>query len=91
MFILNPKWLLAVAIAACIDPIKSGRKPCPLCSQQIELVDDKHLEQTLNGLIMYCSHKEKGCEWTGELRGVNNHLNKQPSLLKVVAVSRYSL
>ena len=71
--------------AACIGPIKSGGKPCPLCSQQIELVDDKRLERILNGLTVYCPHKEKGCEWTGELREVNNHLNKQPatdSLLK---------
>ena len=71
--------------AACIDPIKSGRKPCPLCSQQIELVDDKRLERTLNGLTVYCPHKEKHCEWTGELREVKYHLNKQPttdSLLK---------
>ena len=65
--------------AACIDPIKSGGKPCPLCSQQIELVDDKRLERTLNGLTVYCPHEEKGCEWTGELRELNNHLNKQPT------------
>ena len=65
--------------AACIDPIESGGKPCPLCSQQIELVDDKRLERTLNGLTVYCPHKKKGCEWTGELREVNNHLNKQPT------------
>lgn len=71
--------------AACIDPIESDDKPCPMCSQQIKLVDDKRLKRTLNGLTVYCPHKEKGCEWTGELREVKNHLNKQPttdSLLK---------
>lgn len=62
--------------AVCIDPIESDGKPCPLCSQQINLVDDKCLEQTLNGLIVYCPHKEKGCEWTGELREVTTHLNR---------------
>ena len=66
--------------AACIDPIESGGKPCPLCNQeQINLVDNKRLERTLNGMMVYCPHKESGCEWTGELREVNNHLNKQPA------------
>ena len=30
--------------AACIDQIDSGEKPCPMCSQQMKLVDDKCLE-----------------------------------------------
>ena len=65
------------ACAACIDQIESSGKPCPLCSQQTKLIDDRHLEQTLDGLTVHCPHKEKDYEWTGELREVNNHLNKQ--------------
>ena len=65
--------------ASCIDPIESDGKPCPLCSQHMKLVDDKRLERTLNGLTVYCPHKEKGCEWTGELGEVNKHLNRQPT------------
>lgn len=67
--------------AACIDQIERGEKSCPtcMCSQQMKLVDDKHLERELNGLTVYCPHKEKGYEWTGELGEVNNHHNKQPT------------
>ena len=73
------------ACAACIGQIENSGKPCPLCSQQIKLVDDRCLEQTLDGLTVHCPHKEKGCEWTGELREVNKHLNRKSvidSLLK---------
>ena len=39
------------ACAACIDQIESSGKPCPLCSQQIKLVDDRCLEQTNVGWL----------------------------------------
>ena len=28
---------------------------------------------------VHCTHQSKGCEWTGELRGLDNHLNSSPS------------
>ena len=62
--------------AACIDQIESGEKSCPMCSQQMKLVDNKRLKREST---VYCPHKKKGCEWTGELGEVNNHHNKQPT------------
>ena len=29
---------------------------------------------------MYCTHRDKGCNWTGELRQLENHLNENPQL-----------
>ena len=65
--------------AGCIDEIESGEKCCPLCSQQKKLVDDKRLEQTLNGLMVYSSCKEKGSKSTGELGEVSGRHVKQPT------------
>ena len=34
----------------------------------------------MNDLKVYCSLKYKGCEWRGELRELDNHLNSEPSV-----------
>ena len=36
------------------------------------------LQQALYDFHVSCTHKSKGCEWTGELRELNNHLNSDP-------------
>ena len=64
--------------SACIDRVERDGKPCPLCSQPFCLVNDNRLERILNGYEVYCPHKEKGCEWTGELGQLDNHLNRNP-------------
>ena len=32
----------------------------------------------LYDFVVHCTHKSKGCEWTGELRELDNHLNLSP-------------
>ena len=64
--------------AACIGRVESDGKPCPVCRQQFTLVDNNQLERILNGYTVYCPHEEKGCEWTGELGQLENHLNRTP-------------
>ena len=60
----------------CIEPIKEESKPCPLCNVQFTAtMPDKRLQRTLNELQVYCSHKEAGCEWIGELGSLTQHLN----------------
>ena len=61
--------------ATCIGNWEEERKPCPLCNKQLKLVDDKRLERILNGYEVYCPNKDKGCEWTGELGQLEDHLN----------------
>ena len=36
------------------------------------------LQQSLYEFKVYCMHKSKGCEWTGELGELDNHLNSDP-------------
>ncbi len=61
--------------AACIDRIQRGR-PCPVCRQPFDLVDDNHLERVLNSYNVYCPNKEKGCQWKGKLGKLESHLNR---------------
>lgn len=64
----------------CIDKVKRSRKTCPLCNIKFStVVADKRLQRTLNGLDVYCSHKENGCEWVGSLGNFNEHLNTVPN------------
>ena len=63
----------------CIEPIKSEKKPCPLCNVQFTTsIPDKRLQRTLNELQVYCCHTEAGCEWVGELGSLPQHLNLKP-------------
>ena len=64
----------------CIEPTLKEGKPCPLCiSSFTTSFSDRRLQRTLNCLQVYCSFKEVGCEWVGELGGLCEHLNVSPS------------
>ena len=60
----------------CIQPTLTEKKPCPLCSTTFNSsFPDRRLQRTLNSLGVYCSFKEAGCEWAGELGMLSKHLN----------------
>ena len=55
---------------SCINPIQDGSNRCPVCNDQFTTcIPDKRLQRTLNEMKVYCSNKEFGCEWIGELAG----------------------
>ena len=63
----------------CICQIKAANEPCPTCKDRnFNLFHNKGLQQSLYNFRVYCTHKSKGCEWTGELRELDNHLNSDP-------------
>ena len=63
----------------CIDRVKTNNQPCPTCREgNFNLFHNKGLEQSLYDFEVYCSHKSKGCEWRGELRELDKHLNSEP-------------
>ena len=50
---------------------------CPSCQQLISLdkiVDAKNLEKEIQMLEVYCTNKEKGCDWMGTLRDFQVHV-----------------
>ncbi|XP_064400049.1 TNF receptor-associated factor 4-like [Halichondria panicea] len=63
---------------ACIEHIIVIRKLCPTCNEKFSSFADKALKQSLYSLKVHCSHQKDGCEWTGELRQLDEHLNTDP-------------
>ena len=63
----------------CIERVKANRQSCPACKDKnFNFFHNKGLQQSLNDFEVYCSHKSKGCEWRGELRELDKHLNSDP-------------
>ncbi len=63
---------------ACIEHNIAIQKPCPACNEEFSSFADKGLKQSLYSLKVHCSHQKDGCEWTGELRQLDKHLNTDP-------------
>ena len=63
----------------CIEPVKAEGKPCPLCNSSFTTaIPNRQLERVLNEMHVYCSHKDSGCGWEGELVSLPQHLNIEP-------------
>ena len=63
----------------CSQQVKAKSSSCPACNTEaLKLFHNLGLQQSLNDFEVYCSHKSKGCEWRGELRELDKHLNSDP-------------
>ena len=63
----------------CIEEVKVRSGRCPTCkTENFFSYSNKGLEQSLYDFEVYCSHESKGCEWRGELRELDKHLNSEP-------------
>ncbi len=63
----------------CILYIQATKRPCPSCNnREIASFPDIALQQKLYVSKVRCSHQREGCEWTGELRYLDEHLNIDP-------------
>lgn len=62
----------------CIDCVERNNKPCPCCNKQFNKFEDKRLRKSLYDSKMHYSSSKQGCEWVGELRDLDNHLNSNP-------------
>lgn len=61
----------------CIERIQKAGKPCPLCQcQSFKIFPQKKVERTILGLEVSCINKNQGCEWKGELRNLEGHINQ---------------
>ncbi len=64
----------------CIGRVERSNKPCPCCNdKQFNKFEDKRLRKSLYNFKVHCSNIKQGCEWVGELRDLDNHLNSNPS------------
>ena len=67
---------------SCITPIKAERNVCPHCQAKgdaFQWFRDEAQRQTIMELKIYCSNQKQGCDWSGELCHLTNHLNSDPS------------
>ena len=61
----------------CKERIKTDNKPCPTCKEEnFVTFYNKGLEISFYKFHVYCSHKQEGCEWKGELGQLDNHLKE---------------
>ena len=76
---------------ACIQRIGAGNKPCPTCNRDnFDSFPNKGLQQPLYGFQVFCSNKESGCDWQGELGQLDQHLNLNPDKDKLSVGCAYT-
>ena len=62
---------------SCLDEWqkKAGNTKCPICRKEEGGFHPNYpIEREIKSLHIYCTNKEKGCKWKGELNDINNHL-----------------
>ena len=61
----------------CIERVKASNGACPMCNERrYQSLIDKKCLRIINGLQVYCTKKENGCQWKGGLKNLSTHLNK---------------
>ena len=60
----------------CFQRLQAGNSPCPNCRKDnIEVFPNKGLNRSLKQLQVYCTHRKDCCQWRGELRELDQHMN----------------
>ena len=61
---------------ACISDPKEQNNPCPECGEEeLTIYNQVKFQRQINKLQVYCSHKERGCGWSGPLEQLEAHLD----------------
>ena len=61
---------------SCLDETRAlGYSACPMC-KEVKFVSfsNKQIDREVRSLHVFCTNKERGCDWQGELNGVKSHL-----------------
>ncbi|XP_065887836.1 TNF receptor-associated factor 4-like [Dysidea avara] len=70
---------------SCLDGAKkvtATTDACPICrNEEFVTVPNKQVDRAVKDLQVFCTNKEKGCEWQGELNGIIDHLEKSNGCL----------
>ena len=66
---------------SCLEAAKRAKSissACPMCrTEDFVTFFNKQTDRDIKNLHVYCSNKEKGCEWQGELNAITGHLTKK--------------
>lgn len=61
---------------SCIFRVAQANQACPMCKMEgFVAVVDKNVSRKIRALFVRCQFHSKGCEWQGELRGLEEHLD----------------
>ena len=67
----------------CKSCVQDDKKSCPTCNEaDFGVFPDKRLRRSLYAFAVRCIHQKKGCQWTGELGELDEHLNLDPKRRK---------
>ena len=63
---------------SCLDNVKKASaitNACPVCrDKEFVTFPNRQGDREIRSLHIYCTSKEKGCKWQGELNNINSHL-----------------
>ena len=63
---------------SCLQQCKTtpyASRACPMCKdRRFKTVLNKQIDREVRSLHVYCSNKEKGCMWQGEINEISGHL-----------------
>ena len=60
---------------SCLRKWLERNMSCPQCRKKdFQSILNKAMIREINEFKVYCTHKEKGCKWVGELGGLKHHL-----------------
>ena len=61
---------------SCAEASKKVNVACPMCqSETFSMFPNKQAERLIQNLKIFCTNKEQGCDWQGDLNNITNHLS----------------
>ena len=61
---------------SCAEASKKVNKACPMCrGETFIMYPNKQAERLIQNLKIFCTNKEQGCDWQGELNNITDHLS----------------
>ena len=67
----------------CVEEYKRRKIDCFLCRKYLKYRKAPAQKRVINQLIVYCTHRDQGCRWKGELGELDRHLNFYPYVKRI--------
>ena len=74
---------------SCLNNGVTVIRVCPMCrSKEFTTFPNKQVDRGVKNLLVLCTNKKKGCDWVGELRAINEHLESAEGCRCVSVICR---
>ena len=67
----------------CAEEYEKRKADCFLCRKNLKYREAPAHKRLLSQLKVYCTHREQGCQWKGELSKFDGHLNFSPYVTSI--------